>query len=267
MKRLSLFDKPSLKNPLTILGFGGWADAGNVSTLSLAYLRESENAAKLGYIDVHDLLDHTHHRPFVTIEGGFIKELEMPSFDVHYSVRRDRDLILVSGYELSHGWRKFVSALFELMETFGSTTLVTVGGLIDNTPHTKPVRISFLTTSQVMYAKAMAQGLRPSNYTGPASMHSYILRNSGEKGIEAMSIWGHVPSYLNTPNPRVVLAVLEKLSSIIETELNLNRLYVEAALFESKVNTIVENDERLKEIIKNLEKDYDEEERRPSYID
>ncbi|MCS6784415.1 MAG: PAC2 family protein, partial [Candidatus Caldarchaeum sp.] len=80
MDRLKLFEKPTLKQPLTVLGFGGWADAGNVSTLSLAYLRESENAAKIGFIDVSDLLNHTIHRPFVTIEGGFIKELEMPSF-------------------------------------------------------------------------------------------------------------------------------------------------------------------------------------------
>ncbi|MDW8063007.1 MAG: PAC2 family protein [Candidatus Caldarchaeum sp.] len=267
MDRLKLFEKPTLKQPLTVLGFGGWADAGNVSTLSLAYLRESENAAKIGFIDVSDLLNHTIHRPFVTIEGGFIKELEMPSFDIFYAVGRGRDLLLVSGYELTHGWNEFVSALFELMETFGSRNLVTIGGLIDNTPHTKPVRISFLTTSQRIYAKAMAQGLRPSNYTGPASMHSYILMNSGEKGIEALSIWGHVPSYLNTPNPRVVLALLEKLTTLTDITINLSRLYIEAALFDSKVNNLVETDERLKEIIRTLEKEYDENENHPSYIE
>ncbi|MCS6770154.1 MAG: PAC2 family protein [Candidatus Caldarchaeum sp.] len=266
MKRLNLVDSPSLKNPLTIMGFGGWADAGNVSTMSLAYLRESENAANLGFIDVSDLVDHTYHRPIVSIEGGFIKELAMPSFEIHYSVRRDRDLILVSGYELSHGWQEFAASLFELMDLFGSKTLTTIGGLIDNTPHTKPVRITFLTTSRKIYAKAMAEGLRPSNYTGPASMHSYILKRSGERGVEAFSIWGHVPSYLNTPNPRVVLAVLEKLSSMLETTFRLERLYVEATVFDSKVNTFVESDERLKEMVRKLEAEYEESERRPFYI-
>ncbi|MEM1946625.1 MAG: PAC2 family protein [Candidatus Caldarchaeum sp.] len=267
MSRLKLEASPSLKNPLTVIGFGGWADAGNVSSLSILYLKESENAGRLGYIDLDDLVDHTAHRPYVTIEGGFIKQLQMPSFEIHYAVKNDRDLILLNGYELSHGWSEFISALFELMDAFGSSTLVTIGGLIDNTPHTKPLRISFLTSSQRLYARCMAQGLRPSNYTGPASMHSYIIKSSGEKGYHAMSIWGHVPSYLNIPNPRVILAVLEKLSSIMEIQLNLSRLYVESAVFEGKVNMLVENDERLKEIVKQLEKEYDEQENRPSYID
>lgn len=267
LSRLKLLNRPELKKPFTIIGFGGWADAGNVSTLSLAYLKEAEDAARLGYIDVGDLVDHTEHRPFVTIEGGFIKELEMPSFEVYYTAKRTPELILVNGYELSFGWSEFIAALFELMDSFGSKTIVTIGGLIDNTPHTKPVRISFLTTSQQLYAKCMAQGLRPSNYSGPASMHSYIIKNSGMHGYETLSIWGHVPSYLNTPNPRVVLAVLEKLSSILETQFNLNRLYVESAIFESKVNSLIESDERLKEIIKQLEKEYEEQEDRPSYID
>ncbi|MEM0440411.1 MAG: PAC2 family protein [Candidatus Caldarchaeum sp.] len=267
LSRLKLSDRPGLQRPLTVLGFGGWADAGNVSTLSLAYLKEAEDAVRLGFIDVGDLIDHTNHRPFVTIEGGFIKELEMPSFEIYYTAKRTPELILVKGYELSFGWSEFTNALFELMNSFGSKTIVTIGGLVDNTPHTKPVRLSFLTSSQRLYAKCMAHGLRPSNYSGPASMHSYIIKNSGMRGYEALSIWGHVPSYLNIPNPRVVLAVLEKLSTIIEAPLNLNRLYVESAIFESRVNSLVEGDERLKEIIKQLEKEYEEEEDKLSFTD
>jgi predicted ATP-grasp superfamily ATP-dependent carboligase len=268
LSRLVLYKTPDMKNPITVVGFGGWADAGNVSTLSLAYLRESEGAMELGRIEASDLIDHTQHRPVVTIEGGFIKEIRMPGWEIHCAMRRDADLMLVSGYELSHGWDQFIRALFELMDTFGSRTLVTIGGLIDRTPHTRPVRLSFLTTSKRLYGKCMSLGLNPSNYRGPASMHSYIIHNSGLKGLEALSLWGHVPAYLNIPNPRVVLAVLEKLSSVLEISLNLERLYVDATVFDSKVNSLVESDEDLKELVRGLEQEYDEQERnKVSYID
>jgi predicted ATP-grasp superfamily ATP-dependent carboligase len=268
LSRLVLYKTPDMKNPITVVGFGGWADAGNVSTLSLAYLRESEGAMELGRIETSDLIDHTQHRPVVTIEGGFIREIRMPGWEIHYAMRRDADLMLVSGYELSHGWDQFIRALFELMDTFGSRTLVTIGGLIDRTPHTRPVRLSFLTTSKRLYGKCMSLGLNPSNYRGPASMHSYIIHNSGLKGLEALSLWGHVPAYLNIPNPRVVLAVLEKLSSVLEISLNLERLYVDATVFDSKVSSLVESDEDLKELVRGLEQEYDEQERnRVSYID
>ncbi|MDW8041898.1 MAG: PAC2 family protein [Nitrososphaerota archaeon] len=267
MKRLNLIRVPQLKDPMTIMGFGGWADAGNVSTLALAYLKDSEGAAEMGRLEVSDLIDHTQHRPIVTIEGGFIKDLKLPTFEIHYAIKKDRDLVLVSGYELSHSWKEFIDNLFELMDSLGSRTLVTIGGLIDRTPHTKPVKISFLTTSERLYAKSMMHGLNPSNYRGPASMHSFIIHNCALRGVEAISLWGHVPSYLNIPNPRAVLAVLEKLTSIVEVPLRLERLYFDAAVFDSKVNSLVESDEDLKELVKRLEAEYEEQEDRPSYID
>jgi hypothetical protein len=65
-----------------------------------------------------------------------------------------------------------------------------------------------------------------------------------------------------------VLAVLEKLSSVLEISLNLERLYVDATVFDSRVNSLVESDEDLKELVRGLEQEYDEQERnRVSYID
>jgi len=266
MNRLSLIKNPELHDPVIFIGLAGWADAGNVSSLSIYYLREITSASYLGSIDMSDHIDLTHHRPIVTIENGMIKEITMPSFDIYYSILGDRDLITINGYEPINGWSTLIKSIFELAEKMGSTQLLTIGGLIDRVPHTRPVKISFLASSPRMHRRALELGLNPSNYSGPGSIHSFIMNSSAQIGLDALSIWGHVPNYVNMPNPRVILSVLEKAALAMEISINLERLYFEASVFDGRINSLIEQDASMREMLEELEREYDERDRRPEYI-
>ncbi|MCS7146409.1 MAG: PAC2 family protein [Aigarchaeota archaeon] len=263
---LHLRSTPDMKSPVMIVGFAGWPDAGGVSSLSVTYLRDSLNANQIGYIDMSQFIDHTQHRPHVVIEDGILKMIGMPSFEIYWGLTAERDVILIRGYEPMSGWDRLVKAIFNLVEKSGVESMVSIGGLLDRIPHTRPVRISFLTTSKESYFKAISLGLRPSNYQGPASIHSYLMHECGKLGLQAISVWGHVPSYLNIPNPRVVAAVLEKIGAILDIKFNLDRLYVESTVFEGKVASLVEQDSELSRLVERLEKEYDDETRPPGYI-
>ncbi|MEM0381753.1 MAG: PAC2 family protein [Nitrososphaerota archaeon] len=263
---LHLRSSPEMKNPAIIIGFAGWPDAGGVSSLSVAYLKDSLNASHIGYIEMSEFIDHTQHRPIVVIEDGFLKSIGMPAFEVYWGLTARRDVILIRGYEPVSGWDKLVKALFELVEKFGVESLVSIGGLLDRVPHTRPVRLSFLTTDKEIYFKALSMGLRPSNYQGPASIHSYLMHECGKLGLKAVSIWGHVPSYLNIANPRVVVSVLENVASVLGTEFNLDRLYVDASVFDGKVASLMEQDSDLRRLVESLEREYDDESKTPGYI-
>lgn len=255
-----------MKRPAIVIGFAGWPDAGGVSTLSVSYLRESLNASQIGHIEMSDFIDHTQHRPVVVIEDGILKVIGMPAFEVYWGLASERDIILIRGYEPISGWDKLVKSIFALVGKFGVESLVSIGGLLDRVPHTRPVRLSFLTTSKEVYYKAISLGMRPSNYQGPASIHSYLMHECGKLGLEAISVWGHVPSYLNIPNPRVVAAVLEKVGSILDTSFNLDKLYVESTVFEGKVASLIEQDSELSRLVERLEREYDDEFKTPGYI-
>jgi predicted ATP-grasp superfamily ATP-dependent carboligase len=263
---LNLISRPKMKSPVMVAGLSGWPDAGGVSSLSVAYLRDTLNASLIGTIELSSFIDHTQHRPIVLIEDGVIKSIAMPGFEVFWAIAGQRDLILVKGFEPNSGWERFVAALFELVETFGVDMVVTIGGLLDRIPHTKPVRVSFLTDSREIHQRAVSLGLRPSNYQGPASIHSYIMHECGKLGLKAVSVWGHVPSYLNISNPRVIGAVLEKVGKLAGVDLDLDRLYFEASLFEGKLENMMEQDSELRRLVEALEREFDEEERRPDYI-
>ncbi len=266
MSYLSLYKYPSLKEPAIIIGLAGWPDAGGVSSLSLSYINEVTNSSLLGVIELTDYIDLTYHRPIVEIENGFVKSISMPSFEINYALSPNKDLILISGYEPRSGWDKFINALFELIEKFKVVQVVTIGGLLDRVPHTRPVRVSFLSGNEKMYNKAISLGLRPSNYSGPGSIHSLIIRKTAELGVDSASIWGHVPNYINYPNPRVMSVVIDKLCKLIDVNINLDRLYIEASIFDGKLNSLMEQDEDMKRLVESLEKEFDKEERIPDYI-
>jgi len=263
---LSLRSTPEMRSPIIIIGFAGWPDAGGVSTLSVTYLKDSLNASQLGEITLSDFIDHTHHRPVVVIEDGMLRSISMPSLDIYWGLTGERDVILIRGYEPISGWDKLVNAIFTLANKFGVEGLVSIGGLLDRIPHTRPVRVSFLTTDREMYYRATSLGLRPSNYRGPASIHSFLMHECGKRGLRAVSIWGHVPSYLNIPNPRVAATVLEKVSALWDIHLDLDRLYVESTVFDGRVSGLVEQDQDLSRLVEKLEREYDEESGRPGYI-
>ncbi|MCS7143083.1 MAG: PAC2 family protein [Aigarchaeota archaeon] len=263
---LYLYTEPKLRDPAIIIGMAGWPDAGGVSSQSISYLKELISAVPLGEIDMSDHLDLTRHRPMVVIQDGMVKSIELPKFEIHYAIQANRDVILISGYEPLKGWNVFVNGLFGLIKTFGASLLLSIGGLVDAVPHTRPVRISFLTTSETLRDSLRTQGFRPSNYAGPGSIHSFIMQKASELGVKAVSIWGHVPSYLTMPNPRIISTILEKVSKLVGIEIDLSRLYVEASIFEGRLNDIVANDPEMKKLVERLEKEYDNNSDEPSYI-
>ncbi|MEM1922928.1 MAG: PAC2 family protein [Nitrososphaerota archaeon] len=263
---LHLRSTPEMKNPVIVVGLAGWPDAGGVSSLSVSYLIDSLNATQFGHIDMSQFIDHTQHRPFVVIEDGMLKTIVMPSFDIYRGIAGERDIILIRGYEPQSGWDRLMKGIFSLADKFGVEELVSIGGLLDRVPHTRPARLSFLTSNRQLYYRALTLGLRPSNYQGPASIHSFLMNECGKLGMKAISVWGHVPSYLNIANPRVVSAVLEKVGKLLDIEFNLDRLYVEATVFEGKVSGLIEQDSELKRLVESLEREYDEESKTPGYI-
>ena len=56
--------------------------------------------------------------------------------------RAPRDLVLVQGVEPSMRWRSFSANLIDLAEALGVQVVVSLGALLGDVPHTRPVAIT-----------------------------------------------------------------------------------------------------------------------------
>jgi proteasome assembly chaperone (PAC2) family protein len=264
MEEIIYLEKPILNKPYFIIGFEGWPNAAEVSSFALQHLIESLKAKKFASIPIEDFYQISSLRPMAIIKEGKLLELKVSGNHFYY-VRNlaSNDLILFHGIEPHLKWNVFTNLILDLAERFDVTQIFTIGGTYDYIPHTYPPMVSALFNHEELREKVIQAGLGLTEYTGPISIHTFLLEAAKKRGLKAVSLWGHAPQYLQTRNVKVACAVLKKLIDWVKVEVDLSELEKASHYFEQQVNHLVEQDPKLQEIISKLEEVYKRSEKIP----
>jgi proteasome assembly chaperone (PAC2) family protein len=262
MEEIIYLEKPNLHKPCLIIGFEGWPNAAEVSSSALQHLVESLKAKKFASVPTENFYQVSSLRPVAVIKEGKLVELKLPGNHFYYvKDLPSNDLILFSGIEPHLRWNSFVDLLLDLAEGFDVSQIFTIGGTYDYIPHTYPPMVSALFNHEALREKVIQAGLGLTEYTGPVSIHTFILEAARKRSLKAMSLWGHAPQYLQTRNLKVVYAVLKSLTDMMEMKIDLSELERSGDYFDQQVNHLVEDDPKLQEIISKLEEAYKRSER------
>jgi proteasome assembly chaperone (PAC2) family protein len=257
MEEIQYLEKPNLNKPILVIGFEGWPNAAEVSSAALQYLVEELGARKFAFIPLEDFHDLAVSRPAATIKEGRLIELKFPGNYFYYSKDvHSKDFIFFQGVEPHLRWSLFVNLLLDLAEEFDVSQVFTLGGTYDYIPHTCPPVVSALVSHEDLREKVIQAGLGLTEYTGPISIHTFILESARKRGLKAMSLWGHAPQYLQTRNIRVVHSVVRSLFSITGVRMDLSELEKASDLFNQQVDRLVEQDPKLQQVISKLEEIY-----------
>lgn len=250
-------EKPNLNNPYLIIGFEGWPNAAEVSSFSIQHLIEKLEAKKFAYISHDNFYKFSSSRPLGIIKQGRILELKFPSNNFYYSKNKlSKDIILFQGTEPHLRWKSFVKSILNLALTFKVSEIITIGGTYDYIPHTFPTKVSAVYNNNDLRDKIIGAGIGLTEYSGPISIHTFILEEARLRGIKAMSLWGHAPQYLQAKNVKVIFEVLKKLCYLIEEDIDLYNLQIACEYFDQQINQLVEKDPKIREIIEKLEEIY-----------
>jgi proteasome assembly chaperone (PAC2) family protein len=223
---------------------------------------ESLKAKKFASVPTENFYQVSSLRPVAVIKEGKLVELKLPGNHFYYvKDLPSNDLILFSGIEPHLRWNSFVDLLLDLAERFDVSQIFTIGGTYDYIPHTYPPMVSALFNHEALREKVIQAGLGLTEYTGPVSIHTFILEAARKRSLKAMSLWGHAPQYLQTRNLKVVYAVLKSLTDMMEMKIDLSELERSGDYFDQQVNHLVEDDPKLQEIISKLEEAYKRSER------
>jgi proteasome assembly chaperone (PAC2) family protein len=130
-----------LRAPALVCAFKGWNDAGEAATSALTFMGASFDATRFALIDPEEFVDFQSTRPSVRMTEGHTRKIEWPEFEFYEArvPRAPRDLILLSGPEPAMRWRTFCEKVIELAEAIGVQMVVTMGALLADVPHTRPV--------------------------------------------------------------------------------------------------------------------------------
>ncbi|GGD25678.1 PAC2 family protein [Nocardioides daphniae] len=242
-----------LVDPVVIAAFEGWNDAAEAATIVVQHLIEEWDATVVGQVDPEDYYDFQVNRPVVGTDDGGRRTLSWPGTRIAVASPPDleRDVILVQGIEPNMRWRQFTAELLAACDDLGAQLVVTLGALLADTPHTRPVPVTGTASAASLGEHA---GLEVSTYEGPTGIVGVIQDACARLDIPALSLWAAVPHYVaQPPCPKASLALLGRLEELLGSPLPLGDLPEEARAWERGVEQLAEEDSDIADYVRQLE--------------
>ncbi|MCF6746079.1 PAC2 family protein [Blastococcus sp. KM273128] len=246
-------DLPQLTDPVVVVAFEGWNDAGDAATGAVEHLELIWDAKPLAALDPEDYYDFQVNRPTVSLVDGVSRRVEWPTTRI--SVARpeglDRDVVLIRGIEPNMRWRSFCEELLEILDELDASIVVALGALLADTPHTRPTPV---TGSAYDGESARAYGLETSRYTGPTGILGVFQDACVQSGLPAISFWAAVPHYVSQPpSPRATVALLQRVEEVLEITVPLGALPQQADDWVKTVDEMASEDAEVVEYVRSLE--------------
>ncbi len=249
-----------LRAPALVCAFKGWNDAGEAATSAISFMGASLDASRFATIDPEQYVDFQATRPLVKLAEGTTRAIEWPEWEVYEAriPRAPRDLVILTGPEPSYRWREFCAQVIELAEALGVQLVVTLGALLADVPHSRPVSVTAFASDSALVERL---SLQPPTYEGPTGIVGVLQNACAEAGMPSASLWAAVPHYVAVaPNPKGALAILRRLESLVGVTVDAQDLETAAVDYERQVTRAVELDPEVQAFVERLERAADEEE-------
>ncbi|HEX4979396.1 MAG TPA: PAC2 family protein [Acidimicrobiales bacterium] len=248
-------DRPQLRRPVLVAAFEGWNDAGEAATTALRWLHTATDAREFATVDPEDFYDFTVARPSVRLDAGATRRIEWPTptFSAAVIDGAERDVVFLVGIEPALKWRSFTEAVLEVAGALGVELVFTIGALLADVPHTRPVRVSGTATDAEVIARL---GFSRSRYEGPTGIVGVLSDACAAAGLRCASLWATTPHYLReTASPKAALALVERIDEIVGLRLDTTELEIASAAYERQVNEMLQGDDDVVDYVRRLEEE------------
>ncbi|MDX6618038.1 MAG: hypothetical protein QOK36_424 [Gaiellales bacterium] len=257
MERLVWSARPTLRKGVLVCAFYGWNDGGEAATLSALFLRQQLSATQFCELDPDEFYDFQEVRPIVSFsEDDDNRRLAWPENSFAWApLPSGNDIAVMIGIEPQNRWKLYSRSIVEVARESGAELVVTLGGFLADTPHTRPVPVTGSADGDL----ADQLGLAPSAYEGPTGIVGVVHDACRDAGIASASLWAAVPHYISvSPNPKAALALLSRLALLLETSFDTTKLSQDAVQFEREVSHAVSADVKISRYVRELESRSDE---------
>ena len=247
--------RPTLRRPVLVAAFEGWNDAGDGASSAAEYLADRWESELFAAVDPEDFYDFTLVRPEVRLEDGLTRRINWPEprFSVATPEGCEHDVVFLQAMEPQLRWRSYAEVIVEVASTIGVELVVTLGALLAEVPHTRPVRVTGTAGSAELVERLH---LQRSRYEGPTGIVGVLHDAFARSGIPSASLWAAVPHYVGkTPSPKATLALVEKAASLLGATIDTVDLEIAAAAYERQVSEVVADDEDVADYVRRLEQD------------
>lgn len=243
---------------IIIAAFGGWNDAGQSATDALEHLLDVWQSEEIIDLPGDDFYDYQFNRPEVSLGLSGDREIAWPGttiFKAATDALPDTKIFLVHGVEPSMKWKQFCSEIMSHIELGECTVLVTLGALLADVAHTRPIPVSGTTSNKRLQE---ISGFESSKYEGPTGILGILQSEFEVQGIPSVALWAALPHYVSAPPcPKATLALIRGLEDLLDTAIPVDELVEEARAWQLGVDELSTDDEEISDYVRSLEETQD----------
>lgn len=242
-----------LRNPALVCAFTGWTDAGDAASSAVGVLARRLESEPFATVDPELLYTMQPYRPQITVNDGVATDLTWPTIELRVAVvpTATRDLLLVSGPEPTLRWKSLGETLIDTAQNLGATLVITLGGLLSDVPHTRPVPITGIATDTTLIEPL---GAMLPDYEGPTGLTGVLHHEAQSRGLDAVTLLAHVPHYVaGIPSPKATLALVEAVEMLTGVPVPTSRLRAASERYEQQVSEAITRDPERREMLERLE--------------
>jgi proteasome assembly chaperone (PAC2) family protein len=250
-----------LRRPMLIMAFSGWNDAAESATTAARYLAAGFDAEKFAEIDPEEFYHFGLTRPYVRFkdESQTEREIVWPAteFSIAQSTDLARDVIVGVASEPHLRWKAYCAAILDLARRCDVTLVLTLGALLAEVAHTRPIKLSGGASDPEL---ATLLGARPTSYEGPTGIVGVLNTACREQGFATASLWANVPHYISgIENPKATRALVQRVLTVLGGSLDLTELDDAGRQFDQNLTEILAQNAKISNYVKKLEARVEEE--------
>jgi len=246
---------PDLRRPVLVVAFSGWNDAAESATAAARVLCQIWPMKSAATIQPEEFYHFGLTRPEVRFrkDAPDVREVHWPTTDF---LRSDeptltRDVIVGIGIEPHLKWQTFCGHILDLARRAQVSLVITLGALLADVPHTRPIRISGVASDPELRRRFQTT---PTRYEGPTGIIGVLNDACRRAGLPAVSLWANVPHYISeVSNPHAVLALVRRVLDLLDWPANLSELDAAAAEFDRQLARIMDQKPEVAKFVQELE--------------
>ncbi|MCL2850653.1 MAG: PAC2 family protein [Micrococcales bacterium] len=234
-----------------LAAFEGWNDAGSAASDAVDHLHDVWPTQHLSSLDPEEYHDFQVNRPTIEADDDGHRELVWPTTRLSVAKVGRRKVVLAQGHEPSMRWRRFCTDLLDRAVEQQVHTVVTIGALLADVPHTRPIPVTM--SSEDAKVRALLD-LEPSTYEGPVGIVGVLASEARRRGLATVAVWAAVPHYVaHPPSPKATLALLGGVEKLLGHCLDTGDLPDDARAWQRGVDELASEDAEIGEYVRHLE--------------
>lgn len=256
LRELEDLDAQHLRQPLAIVGFGGWIDAGFAATGAVRFLVEHFGAQRVAEIDPEPFYAFTDTRPRVSHPSPGRREPVWPKAEwyvIHMPEDAPHDVVLFTAPEPNLRWRSFAHLVLDVLQRLGTETMVSFGAVLAPVHHRAQPPLRGWATTDSLRTMLRRRQIGSGRYEGPTGITTVLLAAARDRNLPAFSLSTSSPSYLtDMPNPRASAALLRVAGEIGAITFPLMDLEAESRVVAERVDQFLAERPELREAVERL---------------